>query len=136
MRSNFGTSLGLPTMPPAAPPAAAPPAAAATPVVPVTSQPLGDSDMDDDSIVAIASEPAVDLLAMSPSDGLVESPSAFGYISESQAISGGLSIATTPYRAATEGHDLRPLSDDPVTDDQGDDLLADILAESPLVVPL
>ena len=43
--------------------------------------------------------------------------------------------ATTPYRVATAEYDLRPLRDDLPTDGE-DDLLADILAESPLAVPL
>ena len=72
------------------------------------------------------SAPAIDLLAKSPSPA--------GYISESQAISIGLSV-TTLYRAATGGYDLRPLGDDLVAG-QADDLLADILAESALEVPL
>ena len=118
-------------MPPGAPAAALqtddPIAAAAAPVVPVVSQTLDDSDADDDSIAAIASAPAVDLL--------VESPSPGSYIPGPQLISVGLS-ATTLYRAATGGYDLRSLGDDLATDGEADDLLADILAESTLAIPL
>jgi len=125
MRGNFGTSLGLPTMPPAAPPAAAAPAApAAAPVVPVVSQALyvlETNDADDDSIVTIASAPAVDLLA--------ESPVAGSYISGVQAISVGSSVRTS-HRAATGEYDLRPLGEGRATDDPGDDLLADVLEEA------
>jgi len=109
-----------PTIPAAAPDA---PTAAAAPVVTVVREPLGDNTTDD---IPTASAPAVDLL--------VELPSAAGYISEPQTISGGLP-ATTLYRATTAEHDLRPLGDDLATGGE-DDLLADILAESALVVPL
>ena len=44
-------------------------------------------------------------------------------------ISGG-SSATTLHRAATTGYDLRPLSNDPLANDPGDDLLADVLEEA------
>ena len=67
--------------------------------------------------------PTIDLLMALPD----------GDISGVQAISGGLS-ATRLQRAATAGYDLRPLRDDPPTDGQTDDLLADILAESALAV--
>ena len=126
-RANFGNML-----PPAAPAAALqaagePIAAVAAPVVPVVSHPLGNNnDASDDSIAAAASAPAIDLLA--------ESPSAAGYVSGSQAISGGPS-AMTLYRAATVEYDLRPPSDDLLAG-EADDLLADILAESALALPL
>ncbi|MDP6544998.1 MAG: lamin tail domain-containing protein, partial [Phycisphaerae bacterium] len=79
--------------------------------------------------------PAVDLLMPSPSPA--------GYISRPQAISGG-SPAATLQRAATGEYDLQPLSDDSLalsesngeTNAPGDDLLADILAESALAVQL
>jgi hypothetical protein len=119
MRGSFGNTLQ---------------AAAPASVVPVVSQPirqahdkpLGDRDANDASIAAMETPPAIDPPAQWPSAG--------GYISEPQPISVGLS-ATTLYRAATGEYDLRPLSDDPATDGQGD-LLADILAESPLTVHL
>jgi len=71
----------------------------------------------------------------SPVDLLVESPSTPDYISESQVISAA-SPATTLYRAATAEYDLQPLNDGLLTDGQADDLLADILAESPLTIRL
>ena len=126
LRRNFGNTL------PAAEPAAALQAAAesitaaAAPVVPVVSQRLDENDANDDSIAIIASAPAIDLL--------VESPSAAGCISGPQAISGG-SSATMLQRAATSAYDLRPMGGDLVTG-EGDDLLADILAESALALPL
>ena len=112
--------------------AAEPIAAAAAPVVPVVSQPLdvrgaeNTRNANDDSIAAAASAPAIDLLA--------ELPSAVGYISGPQPLSAGSSAATL-YREATGEYDLRPLGDDPATDGEGD-LVADILAESALAVPL
>jgi len=138
MRGAIGNSVLTPTIPAAA---AASPAASAA-VVPVVSQALDDNnDANDDSIAIIASTAAIDLLMPSPSD----------YISGPPAISGGLS-ATVLQRAATSAYDLRPLgpstglraSDDPLalsesngaSDDPGDDLLADILAESALAVRL
>ena len=139
MRGRFGDTVPLPTFPATAPetPAAAPSPAlqaviepiaqAAAPVLPVVSQPLDGRDVhnaNDDSIAAAASAPAVDLL--------MEPPSAAGYISGSQAISVG-SSATMLHRAVTGGYDLRSLSDD-LSAGRGDDLLADILAESPLAV--
>jgi len=123
LRRNFGNTL------PAAAPAAALQAAAesitaaAAPVVPVVSQPL---DENDDSIAIIASAPAIDLIA--------ESPSAASYISGPQAISGGSSAATLQL-AAPSAYDLRPLGDD-LPAGEADDLLADILAESALALPL
>jgi len=69
-------------------------------------------------------------------DLLVDSLSAGGYVSESQAVSGG-----GGQLAATSAYDLRPLGDN--TDDlefdggtAGGELLADVLAESALGVPL
>jgi len=47
-----------------------------------------------------------------------------------------LSISAARYLAATAEYDLRPLSGDPPTDGEVDDLLADILAESALALPL
>ncbi|MDP6545185.1 MAG: fibronectin type III domain-containing protein [Phycisphaerae bacterium] len=130
MRGSLGN-----TLPPSAPAAALqaivePIAAIAIPVVPIISQPLNNSnsnDASDDSIAAAARAAAVDLL--------MPSPLADGYISEPQAISGGFS-ATRLQRAATGEYDLRPLGEDLVSGGEGDDLLADILAESPLAVPL
>ena len=76
----------------------------------------------------------VDLLDMSLSNRVMPLPSAATYISRPQVISVGLPAATL-YLAATAEYDLRPLSDDLPTV-EADDLLADILAESQLVVPL
>jgi hypothetical protein len=70
--------------------------------------------------------PAVDLLA--------ELPSAAGYLSEPQSISGN-SPTTGLQFAATSEYDLRPLTDDPAAGGE-DDLLVDVLAESPLAVLL
>ena len=73
-----------------------------------------------------ASAPAIDLLA--------ELQSAVGYISEPKPISVS-SPATKLHRAATAEYDLQPLDEDLGTG-EADDLLADILAESVLAVPL
>jgi hypothetical protein len=128
MRSNFGTSLGLPTMPPAAPPAAAPPAAAAAPVSELTVDILAESatSKEEDAIVGV-DVPVLSLVAVL-SDSAVESTATPGFRAAD-------STATTLYRAAMEEYDLRPLGDDLDTGEV-DDLLADILAESPLAIPL
>ena len=105
--------------------AGAPIAEAAAPVVPVVSQPLDGRDATDDSVATAASAPAVDLL--------MPSLSAAGYISGPQPIS--VDSLATQQRAATAEYDLRPLGDDLATG-EGDDLLADILTESALVLPL
>ena len=134
VRANLGNTLAAPAAPPAAPEAAvsAPPA-------------------------RTASEPSIDILAESgiPDDGAV-SIGTDGLVSAAPALSfrvdlsvSGLpgqpvvaigseaknSTATTPYRAATAAHDLRPLSDDLLTDGAGD-LLTDILTESRITIPL
>ena len=138
VRDASGNSVLAPTIPAAAPEApsaalvatlqaaAEPITGAATPVISIVSQPLDDNDASDDSIATTKPALAVDLL--------VESPSAAGYISGPQPISAG-TTATTLYRAATAEYDLRPLNDD-LPADEADDPLADILAESPLAVPL
>ena len=125
-RGAYGNEVGMPLVPAAAPPAAAPLAAAAAPVVPNVNQTLDNGDAGDDSIAAAASAPPVDLL--------LESPPAVDYISGPPPISVG-SPATAPYRAATVEYDLQPLGDDLPTGGEAD-LLVDILAESPLAVPL
>jgi len=84
------------------------------------------SDVNDDTISTAAPVAAVDLI--------VESPSASGYASGSRPVTGD-SPAIMAYRAMTAGHDLRTLSEDPGVDEV-DDLLVDILAESPLAIPL
>jgi hypothetical protein len=123
IRGNLGNTL------PAAAPPATPIAAAPAPVVPVISQLLDNDEnsANTDPIAAAASAPAIDLL--------IESPSANAYIPGAQAISRRLPT-TTLYRAATAGYDLRPLSDDLAADSLADDLLIDVLAESPLAVRL
>jgi uncharacterized protein YkwD len=78
-------------------------------------------------IAVAATAPTVELLA--------ESLSLAGYIPEVQPISPGLP-ATALQRASGAAYDLRPLSDNPPTAGQSDDLLADILAEARLAVPL
>jgi hypothetical protein len=119
MRSNFGTSLGMPTMPPAAPPAAAPPAAAAAPGL----------------------EPNVDILAESATSN------------EEDAVVGGdaplslppVSVEIAPIDLPAPAPILEPVGPDDVlledTSTPGDgldaslntdDLLVDVLAESPL----
>jgi hypothetical protein len=91
------------------------------------------STIDPDPGDTRACAPMVPVISQ-PLDLLMQSPSAAGYISEPQAISIG-SSATTLQRAVTGEYDLRPLGDDLVAG-QADDLLADILAESALEVPL
>ena len=123
LRNNLGNTLPAPAPAAVLQAVIEPIAAAAAPVVPSVSQPLGDNnDASGDVIATVASAPAVDLLA--------ESPSAGGYISGAQAISGSRP-ATTLYRAATAEYNLRPLGDDLATGGEGD-LWADILAESSL----
>jgi len=66
-------------------------------------------------------EPPVDLLTASlPADS---------YVSEFETMR-----STQSPLAATDEHDLRPLSQTPSVDGQGDDLLTDILAESKLAI--
>ncbi|MDP6547218.1 MAG: dockerin type I domain-containing protein, partial [Phycisphaerae bacterium] len=129
MRSNFGTSLGLPTMPPAAPPAAAPPAAAAAPALEPNVDILAESatSNDEDAIVG-GDAPVLSFVV-----GLIDPA---GELTDTSGSESSDSTATTLQRAATTEHDLRPLSDDLDTGDDGDDMLADILAESPLGVAL
>ena len=134
IRNNFGNTLPVPApvgAPVAALPAAGEPiAGAAAPMIPIVSQPLDGRDANnanDDSIATISPAPAVDLLT--------ESFSVKSYIPVPQLPFASLP-ATTFHRAATDEYDLRPLCDDPASDGEGDDLLADILAESPLAVPL
>jgi hypothetical protein len=142
MRSNFGTSLGLPTMPPAAPPAAAPSAAAA-PVSEANVDILAESATSNEEDAIVGGDapwglPPVSLLALislSKVEGSGSNGSPAEDISGAPAISGGLS-ATRLQRAATSAYDLRPLGEDPASDAPGDDLLADILAESALGVAL
>ena len=74
------------------------------------------------------------LISLSKVEGSGSKRSATSYIPDPQPISVG-SPATTPYRAATGEYDLRPLGDD-LPAHQGDDLPADILAESALALPL
>ena len=139
LRGMYGNSVSVPTFPAAAPetPTAAPVATlqvatepiaqVAAPMIPVIDQTLDDNNANDDSIATTALAPAIDLLA--------KSLSAVGYISGPQPISVGLPAATLQFAAAA-GYDLRPLGDDLATNGQADDLLADILAESRLAVPL
>jgi hypothetical protein len=61
-------------------------------------------------------------------DLLVESLSAGEYVSDSEPV-----LADGGLLAATGEYDLRPLGDELSTTGEGDDLLADILAESALV---
>jgi hypothetical protein len=116
VRSNFGTSVGLPTLPATAPPAAAP-----------------------------TSEPNVDILAESVTSG------------DGDAIIAGdiplglpLSVEVAPIDLPAPESNIEPVvSDDLLLSEGGltsvesldasldtDDLLADMLAESPLAVPL
>ena len=68
------------------------------------------------------------LVVESQRDLLVESLSAGEYVSESQTV-----LTDSPQFAATGEYDLRPLGVDLADYGDGDDLLADILAESELV---
>ncbi|MDP6634507.1 MAG: hypothetical protein QGG42_06395, partial [Phycisphaerae bacterium] len=117
MRSRFGAEVQSPTIPAPASPAAAAPAPA------LLTESTEDAAAAADTTVATAVSPVVDLL--------VESPLADGYVSESQATS-----AAPQEFAATGEYDLKPLSDDQAGDEQDDDLLADLLAESALTTPL
>jgi len=146
MRGNFGNTLPAASAAPEAAAAALQAAgesiaAAPAPMVPVVGQPIRPlrqaqgkpldghdaNNANDDSIASAVSAPAIDPFA--------ESLSPTSYISAPQPMSVG-SSATTPHRAATGGYDLRSLSDDLGTDGQADEVLADILAESPLAVPV
>ena len=136
MRGAIDNSVSTPTIPPApaAPPAPVTGGEAGLDVlaVPAAVTSVNPETMDPET--AIVPAPSVDLLVM---------PSLTNHISGTPAISGGLS-ATRLYRAATSAYDLRPLGDDPLalsesngaSDAPGDDLLADILAESALAVRL
>jgi hypothetical protein len=118
--------------------------ASAAPVVPLVSQPVDDGDGNSDLIAATASAPDLDLLAVSLSNGLVALPSTDSYIPGLEPISAG----PPAILAATAEYDLQPLADDLLTDDTGDvaddglytsigaDDSLDILAESPIAMPL
>ncbi|MDP6634998.1 MAG: right-handed parallel beta-helix repeat-containing protein [Phycisphaerae bacterium] len=110
MRGAFGNTLAPP--PPPAP-------VLETPAVPVTEPQAEDEPVAEAPVTA-----SVDLLS-----GVLSTD---GYVSASRRASVGLA-AEPVHRAATAGYDLRPLSDDPSSERTGD-LLADILAESPLAV--
>jgi hypothetical protein len=124
MRSNFGTSLGMPTMPAAAPPAAAPPAAAAAPM----------------------SEPNVDILTESATsneaDAIVSGDVPLGLAPVSLEVAPIYLPAPAPILEpagpddALQGENILTPDDglDAVVD--ADDLLVDVLAESPLAVRL
>jgi hypothetical protein len=94
--------------------------------VAVAGHRFDDNDERDSSVEAAPPEPSVD-----PS---VEFPILGDYISGARPISASL-LAETPCLAATTEYDLRPLSDD-VAVGESDELLADILAESALALPL
>jgi hypothetical protein len=106
-------------------------------VVPVVEQSFYHSDANVGS-VAIASAPAIDLIAESFLPG--------SYISEPQPISAG--SRETLQLAATGEYDLRTLRDDLLTDSTGDmfgdslqisidiDDSLDLLADSPVAIPL
>ena len=153
MRGAIGNSVLTPTIPPA-PAAPAPPAAGgeagldvlAVPglVTSVNQEIVNPQIVDPETANPQIANPQIAIVpSAAPVDLLMPSPSPGGYIFEPPAISGGLS-ATTLQLAATAGYDLRPLGDDPLalsesngaSDDPGDDLLADILAESALAVRL
>jgi len=147
LRSRFGNTVQMPTIPAAAPEvptaalvtaqaAPAPIAAAPAPVIPVSVRQTLDggepnglyeadvvSGLDSNSIAAMAPTRIVDLLA--------ESLSASNHIPEHQPIS-----SRKLQLAATAEYDLRPLGDDPALDVDVDSVLADMLAESALALPL
>jgi hypothetical protein len=121
LRANVGNTLPAPA------PVAAPIAESTTLATTAVDQPLDDNYASDDSLATAAPGSAVYLLAELLSPGR--------YIPGPELISVG-SPAATLQRAATAEHDLRPLSDDMASDGESDDLLADILAESSLAIPL
>ena len=123
LRANFGSTL--PAAPAVAMQMAGPLAAATSPVVPVVSHLQEDSSITNgDAIAAAVSAPVIDLIAELP---IVD-------VAEPMAISTILSEPTL-HRAATAEYDLRPLTDN-LEMGEGDDLLADILAESAIGLPL
>jgi hypothetical protein len=126
IRSSLGNTPPAPAPVTALQAAVDPIAAAAAPAPPIVSQPLDPRDMDDDIIATAASAPGVNLSA--------ELPAAASYVSEPRQMSIG-SPSITLHRAATGESDLRALGDDLTTDGE-DELLADILAESALALPL
>ena len=129
LRRTFGNTLAAaPTPAPTAALQASdnPIAETAASSLAVASPPLDDvyvRDVNDGSTAAsVVLAPVVDLLG--------ESLSVDGYIPEPQTI-----LTDSQQLAATEEYDLRPLGDD-LSDYSNDDLLADILAESALALPL
>jgi len=143
MRGNLGNSVGMPTVPAAAPPAATAPAvppAASAPVAPVAAEATIADDTDYAPVALGAPALSVDLF--------VESPSLGTGVSEPIATLAD-SAATTLYLAATTESDLRPLGDDLLSGTTGDtpadglyisagadDPLTDLLAESAITIPL
>jgi len=145
IRANFGNTLPAPAPEAAEAPVAEPlvsavsqpqpthepieaPAIPSAPAAsPVASQPLESvEDAYDDLIIAASPVPAVDSQTPVPLPDI--------RIAELEAISADLPAAPRYYATTTE-YALRPLTDDPAAGD-GDDLLADILAESELLPPL
>ncbi|MBT3202512.1 MAG: hypothetical protein HN350_21645, partial [Phycisphaerales bacterium] len=131
LRSNFDNTLAIPTFPAPAPVAAAAPVAATS--TPLVSQPLDVIDENyvsdrnrDSSVIApsLQAAPVLDLLG--------ESLLAGEYVPQAQATV----PAPAMQFAATTEYDLRPLDNDMMADGEGDDLLADILAESMLALVL
>jgi len=126
LRPHYGTSVLSPTPPAPAPQAAA---AAPAPLAAAISQPSFTYDAED------TDDPAAVLSVAEIPDLLFESPGV--YVSPSQpAVSD--SAATMLHRAATADSDLATISDESAYpgSDGLDDALADLLAESPVAVPL
>ena len=109
-----------------------------SPAPPIIAQLLAEYPVDDASITSAASKPVVDLL-------VVESPAPGALILEPRSVAVGYS-ATTLYRAATPERNWQTLEDELLPGSAeglgdglyipigGDDLLPDLLAESPAAV--
>ena len=131
LRANFGNTLRAPA--PAATLETIPSSAKTQTVAEPSIDLLAEPGISDDEAVSVGD----DVLRIEASVLLF--PAALSYPARQpvSAIGSEVTDSTTrtTYLAATAANDLRPLSDDLLTDG-GSDLLADILAESPLAIPL
>jgi parallel beta-helix repeat protein len=129
VRANLGNTLAAPPAAPEAAASASPARTASEPSIDI----LAESGISDDGIVSIGTDGLVSVGPALSFQVDLSGPAGQPVVAIGSEATN--STATTPYRAATAAHDLRPLSDDLLTEGAGD-LLADILTESRIAIPL